>query len=205
MDFSTLPQALRELIEVRQKFYNPNLDEKSECLDCKRKDGTRHWRCDTCACGIHTGGVGLSAFHGADVGGVGYRIGPFEILRDRDGFLCKFCLRDYIAEWCLVDWEKSLGVNRTEPTRKPSAGKSNTYTRDKVAPSVRYKVFKRDGFRCVRCAAKSSDGHELVIDHKVPVAKGGSNEEVNLQTLCWKCNSGKRDALDAGSVSTRGA
>lgn len=41
-----------------------------------------------------------------------------------------------------------------------------------------------------RCAACESPD-ELVVDHKVPIARGGSCEESNLQALCAPCNRSK--------------
>lgn len=44
-----------------------------------------------------------------------------------------------------------------------------------------------DGGCCVACGSRE----DLVIDHKIPVSRGGSSELVNLQPLCFKCNSSK--------------
>lgn len=64
-----------------------------------------------------------------------------------------------------------------------------------VGPKMRAYVMGRDNFRCRRCGACSRDeGVRLVIDHIVPVAKGGTNEPTNLQVLCGDCNAGKSDA-----------
>ena len=52
---------------------------------------------------------------------------------------------------------------------------------------LRALVFARDDFKCVSCGASS----HLCVDHVVPVVKGGSNDEGNLQTLCRSCNSKK--------------
>jgi len=37
---------------------------------------------------------------------------------------------------------------------------------------------------CLFCGSKN----KLTIDHITPISKGGSNNEENLQCLCWKCN-----------------
>lgn len=59
--------------------------------------------------------------------------------------------------------------------------------RSKVTHKKRWQVIRRDNFKCVACG--SSDN--LVIDHKVPICKGGTSDIGNLQTLCFVCNSGK--------------
>ena len=58
----------------------------------------------------------------------------------------------------------------------------------------RWAVLKRDNYRCAKCGATPSSDHqvELEVDHIAPVAKGGRNEIGNLQTLCRKCNQGKK-------------
>lgn len=68
--------------------------------------------------------------------------------------------------------------------------------RSKVPPKLRYFIFKRDKFKCVRCGRTSNDGFPLEIDHVIPVSKGGSNDQVNLQTLCSECNLGKSNSTD---------
>jgi hypothetical protein len=63
--------------------------------------------------------------------------------------------------------------------------------KDKISPTIRAQVFKRDNYTCKVCGKKSEDGAHLVIDHVVPRAKGGTNSIRNLQTLCDPCNAGK--------------
>lgn len=76
------------------------------------------------------------------------------------------------------------------------------YRRDtrRISPSVRYRVLKRDGFKCRACGRSPALGPyedgtpvELVADHVIAWAKGGSSDESNLQTLCFRCNAGKSD------------
>jgi 5-methylcytosine-specific restriction endonuclease McrA len=65
--------------------------------------------------------------------------------------------------------------------------------RESISPSERFKIMERDGFRCRLCGATAKHRARLEVDHKVPVAKGGSNDPSNLWTLCFTCNRGKRD------------
>lgn len=63
--------------------------------------------------------------------------------------------------------------------------------RKPIPNRIRHQVFQRDGYRCRECGASVKDGATLEIDHIKPVAKGGTNDINNLQTLCKKCNRGK--------------
>jgi hypothetical protein len=65
---------------------------------------------------------------------------------------------------------------------------------DGISPRVRFAVFSRDRFTCQYCGARG-DGVVLEVDHIVPVARGGSDDESNLTTACRKCNSGKSDQV----------
>lgn len=62
-----------------------------------------------------------------------------------------------------------------------------------IPPKVRWQVLARDGFRCRYCGAKGGEA-VLVLDHRHPVARGGSDEPANLVTACEECNQGKSDA-----------
>ena len=64
---------------------------------------------------------------------------------------------------------------------------STRYGRQPIPRKLRHEVFKRDGYRCCECGA-SKDETSLEIDHIVPVARGGTNDIDNLQTLCRECN-----------------
>lgn len=54
-------------------------------------------------------------------------------------------------------------------------------------------VLARDGYRCQYCGITRSDGAILEVDHKVSLARGGSNRASNLITACRECNRSKRD------------
>jgi hypothetical protein len=59
--------------------------------------------------------------------------------------------------------------------------------RERIPDDVRLFVWQRDEGKCVRCGGME----RLEFDHIVPVAKGGSNTERNIQLLCEACNRAK--------------
>ncbi len=64
--------------------------------------------------------------------------------------------------------------------------------RKPLSKTIRFEVFKRDSFACQYCGRKAPDVL-LDIDHIEPVAKGGTNDLLNLIAACRDCNSGKSD------------
>jgi CRISPR/Cas system Type II protein with McrA/HNH and RuvC-like nuclease domain len=67
--------------------------------------------------------------------------------------------------------------------------------RRKLSKKIRFEVFKRDNFTCQYCGRKAPDV-VLEVDHVNPVAKGGTNNIMNLITSCVECNKGKgKDVL----------
>lgn len=62
--------------------------------------------------------------------------------------------------------------------------------RTPVSVRTRFEIFKRDSFTCRYCG-RTSPEVVLEVDHIVPVADGGDNDEMNLVTSCWDCNRGK--------------
>jgi hypothetical protein len=53
-----------------------------------------------------------------------------------------------------------------------------------IPPAVKLAVWRRDQGKCVQCGSKE----KLEYDHIIPISKGGSNTERNVQLLCEKCN-----------------
>ena len=74
-------------------------------------------------------------------------------------------------------------------------GNSDSRVRKSIPLKDRWAVLKRDNYCCTKCGAAPSSDHSVMleVDHVVPVAGGGSNDLSNLQTLCRKCNQGKKD------------
>jgi len=81
--------------------------------------------------------------------------------------------------------ELSLEMEAAYGRLYENARKSANYEISKT--HLRQMIFSRDGWACRFCQKRT----RLTIDHIVPVAKGGTSEPDNLQTLCQSCNSRK--------------
>ena len=86
--------------------------------------------------------------------------------------------------------EATLRVYESTPTTRARA-----WQRAGVTNGLRYDVMRKDNFHCVLCGATGKTA-QLVVDHVVPVSKGGKTEMGNLRTLCFECNSGKADKAE---------
>ena len=64
-------------------------------------------------------------------------------------------------------------------------------TREPIPDSVRLFVWQRDRGQCVKCGSQQ----RLEFDHIIPVVKGGSSSERNVQLLCETCNRSKGAAI----------
>lgn len=68
------------------------------------------------------------------------------------------------------------------------------YDRGYMPTELRHKIRERDNFTCQHCGKKAPNV-EIQIDHKIPVTKGGTDDEINLQILCVDCNLEKGDKI----------
>ena len=56
--------------------------------------------------------------------------------------------------------------------------------RDQISAYLRWNILKRDNFTCTKCG-KTSPYVRLEVDHVIPLAAGGTNNERNLATLLF--------------------
>lgn len=82
-----------------------------------------------------------------------------------------------------------------EAWREYYAAHPNKKNRTAISPKLRFAVLARDGFRCRTCGRSADQGAVLEVDHKMPIARGGTNLPSNLWTLCFVCNSGKSSTV----------
>ena len=68
--------------------------------------------------------------------------------------------------------------------------------RKQFSKEFRKKIFERDNYECQLCYTNLIDKKDLrVIDHKIPLSKGGSNSISNLWLLCDDCDKLKKNKL----------
>ena len=58
--------------------------------------------------------------------------------------------------------------------------------------SIEFDVRAKSKGVCVACGARAMEVR-MHVDHIVPISRGGKNEIDNLQMLCYRCNTQKRD------------
>ena len=113
---------------------------------------------------------------------------------------CLDCGHKYMANGCDI-WLRKCPVCGVKDVQESAGSKSTKVQSNKkpriISMALRYKVLKRDNFKCCACGASPAKDSmvELHIDHIVPWSKGGETTLENLQTLCSKCNIGKSDSL----------
>ena len=90
--------------------------------------------------------------------------------------LCDLRLHEFI--------DKDLAIRRfRELDKRSSSG------------SLRYDVFAKSKGVCAACGVLSTEAR-LHIDHIIPISVGGRDRIDNMQALCYKCNTQKRDRDD---------
>jgi diadenosine tetraphosphate (Ap4A) HIT family hydrolase len=89
-----------------------------------------------------------------------------------------------------VDCENAL--NNFLQTRGDTAFSHRSKSSGYISGSIRYRILTRARFRCELCGISAED-KALEVDHIVPRNKDGSDDESNLQALCYSCNAMKRD------------
>jgi 5-methylcytosine-specific restriction endonuclease McrA len=102
----------------------------------------------------------------------GYRVPPAS---------CEFCVS-------LSAPPPEEGWRLAEPTKRQrrEISKKAKNRRGKIGKKQRERIYERDGYECVRCG--QDDPEELTLDHIIPVSRGGTSKDDNLQTMCKWCN-----------------
>ena len=97
---------------------------------------------------------------------------------------------------------KCQGSVRRAATHRNRAMRRAATTANHVDPKY---IFDRDSFRCGICGKMADQRkkvpHRLapVIDHIIPIARGGTHESTNLQCAHFSCNN-KKSAGDGGQL-----
>lgn len=62
-----------------------------------------------------------------------------------------------------------------------------------ISKRQRIRIYERDDMTCQSCRS----GDDITLDHVIPISKGGTNDDSNLQVLCRSCNAAKKDRIGA--------
>jgi 5-methylcytosine-specific restriction endonuclease McrA len=99
--------------------------------------------------------------------------------------------REWQSGGCVYQVVRRLRVPK-QPRHLPTKSRLSTERQGRLV--LRFRILKRDKYRCQICGRTAQDNVKLEIDHKIARSKGGGDTEGNLWTLCFDCNRGKRDA-----------
>jgi len=107
---------------------------------------------------------------------------PFFAFNDvtKEQFVVRFPLTELLRQSRIP--RRSFTPTRQRPIPKRKA----------ISKRIRLLILERDGYRCCLCGRTAKET-KLEVDHKIPVAKGGTDSLNNLWTLCIDCNRGKSD------------
>ena len=61
-----------------------------------------------------------------------------------------------------------------------------------ISEEKKRQVFQRDDYTCVFCGHRGN-WRTMVVDHSLPISRGGTDHMNNLQTVCRTCNAQKGD------------
>lgn len=99
-------------------------------------------------------------------------------------------------------WKSGSSAEEIEKESRPPLvdfedAKIKHKTNRAISLSLRYKILKRDDFKCVKCGKSPATSPKTIlhIDHIKPYSKGGETVLENLQTMCSDCNWGKSNRL----------
>jgi 5-methylcytosine-specific restriction endonuclease McrA len=76
-----------------------------------------------------------------------------------------------------------------EKTKRTTTFAADVKRRKAIPVTVRRKIWGNARGRCEKCGGT----HALEVDHRIPLAKAGSDDQENLRLLCRSCN--QREAI----------
>jgi len=100
-----------------------------------------------------------------------------------DSIICTMALEAIQDFEAILDFRRQYIAHKKEQRRLLKNSREMYYTVLSI----------RNGERCAKCRSKK---RKLVLDHILPISRGGLTEILNLQLLCEKCNGKKRDNVN---------
>lgn len=113
-------------------------------------------------------------------------------------------------EWRAANQDKIKAAKAAWRVKNPEARRIHNHNRrarkrangGKLSPCLADKLFKLQHGKCACCHASIADGSHL--DHVIPLALGGLNEDWNMQLLCPPCNLSKGAKHPVDFMQSRG-
>jgi hypothetical protein len=96
-----------------------------------------------------------------------------------------------LADSRLAEEEAALAQDLAQALGDQPPSTESNGGRQGIPTAVRRAVWARDNGRCVQCGSRE----RLEYDHIIPLSKGGSNTERNIELLCEACNRAKSDSI----------
>lgn len=87
--------------------------------------------------------------------------------------------KSYAVNWRKANPEKRRSYEQNRRARKKNNG-------GKISPDLAKKLYEKQKGKCICC--KQSLGKDYHLDHIMPLALGGNNEDWNIQLLKTSCN-----------------
>ena len=81
----------------------------------------------------------------------------------------------------------------TQPSTVATVTTATERVRGSAWMRIRARVLRAEP-RCVLCLAAGRLAAAVEVDHRMPLARGGTDDDTNLQGLCRRCHKEKTDA-----------
>lgn len=105
----------------------------------------------------------------------------------------------YNAAWRIANLEKSRLSGRIRRQNRRARMRDNG---GKLSQDIADKLFKLQHGRCACCG--NPLGNDYHLDHRMPLALGGANEDWNMQLLRKRCNLQKQSKHPVDFMQSRG-
>ena len=105
-------------------------------------------------------------------------------------------VREYMAKWRKDNPELCLTYHRNRRSRIVGNG-------GKASPGIADKLWKLQKGRCACCRVLLATT-KVHVDHRTPLARGGTGDDSNLQLLCARCNLQKKARCPVEFMQSKG-
>lgn len=99
--------------------------------------------------------------------------------------------------WTITDWIRYHEKFYSHALRVKRAAANSARTYANLFTRDMRKILITNKSECAYCSSKD----KLVVDHFVPIMKGGRNLPENCQILCSKCNRAKSDRFYLSEIA----